>query len=253
MKKVFIAYFDLLGYKDFILNNNKEHLGLRMGHVFREIESALAQGKYQEPKGGRVLADISKSKINSLNISDTIIFWTNDCSYESFTELIKVAYSFNWRGTKLNFPARGSVLCGDINVVKGEQKNEVGGTYAVSCLYGKGIVEAHLKAENQSWSGTVIDQSVFDEVGLRNDYKPFLHSYAKKYLIPYKTAPLIQPEEYALNLAERTLNAEAFNNYKEQIERLFSLDGKRTDSARVKEILANTIKFLETFRGKTQI
>ena len=80
MNEVYIAYFDLLGFKEFIMNNDDKVLIRRMGHIFRDLEKSLSKGKYQKPKNGTVLADISNLKINSLNISDTIILWTNDCN-----------------------------------------------------------------------------------------------------------------------------------------------------------------------------
>jgi hypothetical protein len=56
MKVVYIAYFDLLGFKEFIEKNNDETLITRMGHIFRDIETSLAQGKYQTPRDGVILA-----------------------------------------------------------------------------------------------------------------------------------------------------------------------------------------------------
>lgn len=76
--KRFIAYFDFLGYKDFILNNDSNYLKVRAGHILRDIQISLGQGKYQDPMNGSVLADISLTRINCLNISDTVIFWTSD-------------------------------------------------------------------------------------------------------------------------------------------------------------------------------
>jgi hypothetical protein len=46
----FIAYFDFLGYKEFILKNDSKHLRTRAGHILRDIEISLGQGKYKEPK-----------------------------------------------------------------------------------------------------------------------------------------------------------------------------------------------------------
>ena len=33
--KVYITYFDLLGFKKFIEKNDEEHIDTRMGHIFR--------------------------------------------------------------------------------------------------------------------------------------------------------------------------------------------------------------------------
>ena len=247
MLRCYIAYFDLLGFKDFILRNDGDGIQFGMGTVLRDIESALAEGKYHEPSGGLVFADMSDSQINCLNISDTIVFWTNDCSRESFEEILKVSDHFNWMEVVFNFPLRGVLICDEIRVLKGEQKNAEG-TYTVSLLYGKGIVNAHLKAENLNWAGSVIDQTAIEEASKHTDAISLIEKYAKKYLVPYKKPPVKHAEEYAFNLVDDPLTDETFKNRKETIERNFSMYNKSTESPRVKEIFANTISFLETFK-----
>jgi len=74
LKEVYLAYFDYLGFKEFIENNDDEVLMRRMGHIFRDIEGALGLGKYREPQNGVILSDLSNSSVNCLNISDTVLF-----------------------------------------------------------------------------------------------------------------------------------------------------------------------------------
>jgi hypothetical protein len=45
LMKKFIAYFDYLGFKQFIDNNDLEYQRKIVGNNFRDIESALGQGK----------------------------------------------------------------------------------------------------------------------------------------------------------------------------------------------------------------
>lgn len=71
MKEVYLAYFDFMGFKEFIQNNDDVVLMRRMGHIFRDIEMCLGKGEYKEARNGMILADISNSKLNCLNISDT--------------------------------------------------------------------------------------------------------------------------------------------------------------------------------------
>jgi len=246
--KRFIAYFDYLGYKDFILNNDSEHLRRRAGHILRDIESSLGQGKYQEPKNGVIVADLSATRINCLNISDTVIFWTNDNSVESLEELLLVAYEFNWREILYSFPVRGVVYCDQIEMITGQQKNQAGAIYSPNLIYGHGLVKAHLKAENLNWAGSVIDQTVIDQIAGKVDIANFLEPFAKLYKVPYKVHEQDIQEEFALNLNKGGLNDTAFNNTKNGIISAFSNDNKSIDKPRVQEILANTISFLETFR-----
>ncbi len=240
MKEVYLAYFDFMGFKEFINNNDDETLMRRMGHIFRDIETSLGLGKYQEPRNGVILADLSKSKLNCLNISDTVLIWTNDCSLESLLELIKVAYNFNWTENGYNFPVRGSVVKGKIREVTGKNFNSEGGSYSVQCVYGKAIIDAHLKAENQNWAGTVIDESVVFDLKLTEKGEQLLNEVSLKYNVPYKTGKL---EEYVLKLKKGKLNEIALNNILSDIERIFSMDNKEiNDSVKIK--IDNTKQFL---------
>ena len=210
--KRFIAYFDYLGYKDFILNNDSSHLKVRAGHILRDIEISLGQGKYQSPRNGVIVADISVSRINCLNISDTVIFWTNDDSIESLEELLLVSYEFNWREILYSFPVRGVVYCDELEMISGQQKNTVGAIYSTNLIYGKGLVNAHLKGENLNWAGSVIDKTVIDQIEGKVNIPDFLSPFAKLYKVPYKVQDQGIQEEYALNINKGGLNETAFEN-----------------------------------------
>ena len=240
MKDVYLAYFDFMGFKEFIQNNDDEILVRRMGHIFRDIEICLSLGKYNEPKNGVILADVSGSKLNCLNISDTVVFWTNDCEYNSLEELIKVAYEFNFRENIYNFPLRGVLLRGKINEVTGRQDNSEGGVYSVQCVYGKGIVEAHLKAESQCWAGTVIDETIINDLKEINRLT-ILDKLTVKYNVPFKTGDF---EEYVFKLKKGKINETALANLLNDIDRVFSADNKSIECDSVKLKIANTKKFI---------
>jgi len=240
MKNVYLAYFDFMGFKEFIQNNDDESLMRRMGHIFRDIEICLGQGKYQEPRNGVIVADVSSSKLNCLNISDTVIVWTNDCELSSLKELINVAYEFNWREIGYNFPLRGAILKGKLREINGRQANSEGGSYAVQCVYGKGIVDAHLKTESQNWAGTVIDQSIIDDL-TKFDHIDFISEMAIKYLVPYKKG---SSEEYVFKIKKTPLNDTALTNILKDIDRVFAMDNKSIEEDSVKLKIENTKKFI---------
>ena len=244
MKEVYLAYFDYLGFKEFIENNDDEVLMRRMGHIFRDIERALGQGKYREPQNGMILSDLSDSKVNCLNISDTVLFWTNKCDYESLTELIKVAYEFNWMQIGYNFPIRGSIVKGKIRMVSGKHTNTNGGSYSVQCLYGKGLIKAHDKAEYQNWAGTVVDESIISDLETNTSGIEFLSEYAIKYKVPYKI-DVDLGEEYVLRVVKGITNETALKNTKEGIAGVFALDNKSTEPKSVQLKIENTLEFIE--------
>lgn len=241
MKK-FITYFDFLGFKNFILNNNSDYIRRRIGHILRDIELAIGQGNTTRTNYG-VVANISNSKINCLNISDTVIFWTKDASYESFNELLKISFDFNWSVTCYHFPVRGAIVFDEIEIISGYQETENGGTYNVNSVFGKGLVKAHLKADNLNIASCVIDYSVIEKIQEFGDLKEIIGDYGVEYNVPYKNGEIMNPEFVLKFFINRSINEEAFLNRSKGIADAFKGD-KKGMNKRAEEMLDNTIEFL---------
>ncbi len=243
----FIAYFDYLGFKQFIENNDVFYQRRIMGNIFRDIESALGQGKYIIAPSGGAIADISNSSINCINFSDTVVFWTNDQSIESLEEIIKVAHKFNHQNISHYFPARGSLVHGIIEHVEYKQESNRGGKYNINSVYGKGLVEAHVKANKQHWAGTVIDKSFINQmISMQIDPGSYLQPYAKLYNVPYKNEEN-NSEEFVMSLVNGNINEEAFTSLSNYIRINFAKHNKSIDSQDVQDKISNTINFLSSF------
>ena len=242
MKK-FIAYFDYLGFKDFIEYNSLKTQKEIMENNFCDIELALSKGKTKRTNQGTPLADISNSKINCINFSDTVVFWTNDNTIESFNELLHVAYEYNISSIIRHFPTRGSIIYGELEHVDFRQESNSGGKYNLNSLYGAGIIKAYKKTESQKWAGCVIDNSVIEIIGKTSE---ILTKYAVKYNVPYKKCNI--QEEYVLLLWGDKLNEERFINLKKDIEINFTRYHKSIDKKGVKNKLLNTIEFLSSLK-----
>ncbi|MDO9553858.1 hypothetical protein [Rhodonellum sp.] len=244
MKK-FIAYFDYLGFRKFIENNELYEQKRGMEHRWRDIEQALTNDEIVIAKSGAAIADLNKAKINCINFSDTIVYWTNDDSLESLIEILKVGHLFNWKTNIFFFPVRGSIVWGEIESPNFSHKNEKNFIYNINSIYGKGLINAYEKAESQDWAGTVIDQSILDQiVNLGENPDIFLDSYAIKYNIPYKRGIFFE-NEFALRLVDGTLNMESFKNKKESIFENFNNYKKGPLDPFTQIKFENTIKFLE--------
>lgn len=243
MENKFIAYFDFLGYKSFIMNNSTEEVKRRLGHIFRDTENAIGKGKLIEAPYGYI-ADINKSKINCLNISDTIIFWTNDDSLDSFNEILEVAFRFNRSFTCFHFPVRGAIVHGDMGVVGYYKDLNEGGTYNLNTLYGKGLIKAHEKGENLNLASCVIDDSVIEKIREFGEPNDIIGNKAMRYNVPYKK-PLDLAPEYLLKFyVNDSINKEAFANLSKGIKGAFEGDNKEM-TQRANEMLENTIQFLK--------
>jgi hypothetical protein len=244
----FIAYFDLLGFEEFIAKNSIDDQKTALGVVFHTIECSLSGGKVLNTDIG-VVADISNAQINCLNFSDTIVFWTNDESTYSLINLLKVVHDFNSKMILYVFPIRGAVTFGEIFHTNYREASNQNTLYNVNSVYGKGIIEAYRKSEMQNWAGTVIDNTIIEELKLRKiEVDTFLKPFAKKYQVPYKDLNVQKSDEYTLCPVEEKIGNEFFNNCQKSIERNFSNYNKDVSQASVKIKLATTIKFLESFK-----
>lgn len=246
MKK-FIAYFDLLGYKEFLLRNSEEHLRRRASHILRDIELSLSQDKTKKAGMGAV-ADLSNVTINCLNISDTVIFSSQDDSIESCLELLNVSYAFNWKQILFNFPVRGCIIYDNFEMVTGQQYNAKGASYSPNLMYGKGLYSAHEKVELLNWAGTVIDSSLVEQMIDKKEFYDFLKEKAIKYKVPYKG---FYRTEYALRLVHGELNDVALANEIRNITGVFESDSKSVTPS-VEEKMKNTIEFLKVFKEKSK-
>lgn len=242
----FITYFDYLGFGDFISNNDLDYQKKIMGNIFRDIESALTKGKLKEAQHG-VIADLSEIKVNCINFSDTIVFWTNDASVESLEELLYITHYFNWQANLFFFPVRGTLTMGELEGVGHSFKSELGGSYNVNSVFGKGLVEAHEVAESQKWAGTVLNSSVVDFIQVNiKDPQTLLDLYTKNFTVPFKLGP---KEMHVFHLIKGELNDLAFDNYQKDIRENFARHKKSLTHPSVIEKLENTIEFLSSYRN----
>ncbi len=248
MREVYLAYFDLLGFKEFIENNDGQYIEVRMQQIFLDLERCQSLGKVTPPVGHMVFSDLSESTLNSINISDTILFWTNDCSKESLKEIMEVAFRFNYMMNINNFPMRGVLVKGEIQVVRNHTKTAAGGSKSVQCIFGKGLVDAHLKAESQDWAGAFIDQSVINDIESHPDTIEDLKKKAIKYSIPYKNG---YKEEYAFRPMINLKNTnDGVSSTCERVDRVFESDNKPTDNEAVQRKLRNTKAFIKYLEDK---
>lgn len=242
--EVYITYFDLLGFKEFIKNNSEKHIDIRMRQVFRDIEFSLTLNniKHSSVDPNIVIPDLTQAKVNCVNISDTIIYWTEDSNIDSLYNLFLVSFLYNQSCNLYNFPVRGCLTKGSLAHIMGNFKSYNGSLYAVQCPYGKGLVKAHEKAESQEWAGTVIDQEVINDLK-NSQYSKSFETYCLQYNIPCKNTNNIS--QYAFKLIKEINNNEHLSNLKHSVKSIFSADKKSIDEISVKKKIDNTCDFLD--------
>ncbi|OJW81375.1 MAG: hypothetical protein BGO69_13845 [Bacteroidetes bacterium 46-16] len=250
----FLAYFDLLGYKNFIEQNTPGFLDSRTNHFGRNVEMALSLGKRRESKHpGRYLADIRESTLNSLTFSDTLVIWSQKDTLADFEEILKVSFEYNHFNVDYDFPSRGCIVYGDIWFKDYDEENQKGGRYMLNMIYGKALIDAHLKAEAMSWAGCVLDISAIEKGRSLGNIDILLHDYTMPFDVPYKVKEKgiekeIKMPEIALRLEKGDLLITEY--IEEGIKNAFTSDNKGLIEGRVKVIFDNTIEFLNAHKIK---
>lgn len=239
--KTYIGYFDYLGYKEFLLRNTEKYLKRRAGHILRDIETALSKDNFKKVNEVSIIPNLDESNINCLNISDTIIFWTNDDSIESCEEFIRVCHHFNWLQNLFNFPVRGCLIYDNFEFMTGKQTSKNGAVYSPNLMYGKGLLQAHIKSESINWAGTVIDNSLINKI-TQGSIPTFITDCAIEYNVPYKG---YYRKEYALKIGKPVKNQKQLDGYIDDIKRVFEMDNKSITPS-VEEKMNNTINFLKS-------
>jgi hypothetical protein len=239
MKK-YIAYFDLLGYKGLIENNDNNLVKKRIGQVLDTCIRAKSRGNYYP---NSATSDTSSSRIDFLMISDSIIFSTLDDSEESFVELLDVAFNMNMLNIK-DMPLRGAIVFGDFEYYPGYEKENKCAINFMAPIWGKGLVAAYQKTINQNWAGCVIDNSVISNVKENSTTKKIKES-AILYKVPYKMSCSEMDLEFVLRF-QTGKNSETQEKLKRYVKDAFISDNKPIEKEDVQMKLRNTIRFIDS-------
>ena len=245
---VYVAYFDILGFKDFIECNPKAHVDRYFSHVFRESQSALTNGQLVKSGGGAV-PNMNLARVNCMHISDSILFWTNDLSTQAFNDISNVCYQFFWRSMQASFPVRGCLVAGDMEFQPFQISNNPNGIVFInSSMYGAGIIDAYLKAESQDWAGAYIDNSAIQTV-TQTDIDALVAAGNVRYFDVPLTKGRPSTRELCFCIIQPGFNQKTFTNMSQSINSTFNRHAAGNPLAQpVQHKLNNTISYLDFLR-----
>lgn len=250
----YIAFFDVLGFKEFIYKNDLNEAKRQFAHLLRDSQTAAAKENYIDGPAGVIFPDLDMQNVNCLHVSDSIVFWTETDDTADFLELVDVCYALYWRSLQTSFPLRGCLTYGEIDfspfTINGKnQKN-----FHNYSIIGKGLVDAYSIADSLEYAGCILDRKAIERVNNENTICDLI--YDDKicfYKVPFKTGDRY---EHVFRPYKKSLNNVAFRNASIGIERLFTYHTKQElvtlpDSVRKK--MNNTIDFLNYFRSPVDI
>ncbi len=251
----FIAFIDVLGFKDLVENNSHDNLVNFYERLFSSsVAVGLAKGQrefytrdgkeYWQPK-------YSEISVNSLIVSDSIIIWTNDTNMKSFIDLIvtvkiTMSHSFN-----IGFPLRGAIVEGNLSSFKNVYNSK--SDNSTNTLVGLGLVKAYKLEEEQDWSGCVIEDTCIEtfekliishkektpDVATVNDL--INTGLIAKYKVPFKSGPL--KEKYVINWITKKKDDVLLSEA--SMRKKFADYNKQVGDWKVEKIIKNTLDFVD--------
>jgi hypothetical protein len=231
----FIAFIDILGFKNKIKNKSvKELYELMSG--FTESSSAVIAGSMSEDDQGNLFLDWNTRGIRAMFISDSIILYKkiNDPSQRMSDELLTLIDSVSTLlqvALEKDLPLRGAIGCGELAIHADLSEN---GEVSLSMVWGEALADLIDLEKSFEWSGVVISDQC------REKYENILTgNKASESVINYQ-APMkeeLNPKDYY---------CVKWNFPAEKVESHFlGLSHSHDCHESIKEKINNTKRFLE--------
>jgi len=184
-KKVFVAYFDILGFKNYVMNHDLNELVKMMDDFVRDSQSSTTdRNKFSSHS---CESDMSTSKVKVLHVSDSLIYWTQGNSIEDFENILDASRKLFMITNTTRVPLRGCITYGDLYFTPYTISENTNKFYQFS-MFGKSIVHAYTKAENIKIVGCVIDDFAIRRVNEING-SDGINAFIKAGKVVYRSIP----------------------------------------------------------------
>ena len=155
-KDRYIAIFDILGFKDWVKENDHETIYKELDEIKRSLglQENISKALRSYPakyKSDRIPKSV-KVVIEHVLFSDTILFITSS-SPHSFAAITMQSRFLIQRCLSKGIPIKGCIAKGLISFNKDRQ-----------IIFGRPIIDAYLLSEEMKFMGIILDKSVEEEI-----------------------------------------------------------------------------------------
>lgn len=133
----YIAYFDVLGYKEVVENLKLEDIKNMMNKLYIFLEMTV--------KSVGICDDVND--IDYIIFSDSIIIYSDNISENSFKKIVSISTALLYISLRQSRPLRCAISHGEFYIDK--ERN---------IFFGKALVDAYLIESKQKWSGACISK-----------------------------------------------------------------------------------------------
>ena len=244
----YLAFLDILGFKELVENNELEELE----KLYEKLEGSVLYSMAHTNPDHRLsnkegLPGIEETNLNSMIISDSIILWTDDDGQGSFLELILAVKYFMFHSIQSGFPLRGAISCGELLMKNGlRERSPKFNSYTT--MLGPALTKSYILEGKSNWAGCIIDTECishfnekYSEYEDQNvaDIELFESiNLLKKFKTPMKSGEI---EEY------QTINWSEFGGIQlteDAVRNSFSEHNKSVDDWAVESKIQNTLAYL---------
>jgi hypothetical protein len=254
----FIAFLDVLGFKEIINANSHNYVVDLYDQVLDKIViESIYQSNAEYVLTNKTEPTIKETHINSLLVSDSLILWTNKNDIiNSFMDIIICIKYLMFNAFKNGLALRGCIEKGEFNFVKKTHETNIS-NYSLS-IVGKALTEAYLNESKQNWAGCVISEKAISSFNQQIQEKKknnidtvslqtlINHKFIVPYQVPYKTGNI--KEDYVIDWTNlftpktRVTEAEVINSFKEF--------NRSIDNWDVNYKIKNTLEFLQKMNNE---
>ncbi len=168
LSSCFIAYLDILGFKEVVKRTSFEQLKSIVDDFTLEFARAVDDSRDIKTDAGNVVTKISLENIKVRIVSDSICVWTeNDDRLNQFDNLLHIVNAMLDSGVKHGLPLRGCVNYGELFSGKIEMPDDVTLDCSFdnsSAVYGRALVEAYELEGQMDWSGAILTPKAWAKI-----------------------------------------------------------------------------------------
>lgn len=154
-KDAYFAFLDILGFKSLVQKNAHTTLVELYDKLFTAQTIAVADNlkklfqRQQERKG----EDYTDAGLRMVNISDSILIWTQHGQPSALFEIVYAVSSLLGISLVQGLPLRGCITRQSFTVI---EKN------GVVSVIGRGLVHAYEMENIQQWAGCIVDEEIIN-------------------------------------------------------------------------------------------
>jgi len=170
-KSRYVAYFDIMGFKDIIDRLTHTQVGEYLFHL-KEVLEALANEEFVKSLN----KELNPTQTKSITFSDSIFIFSHGTEIEDADKIIMDSYGLIYQSLKAGIALKGSIAHGVIHVDLEKQ-----------LFYGRPIVDAYLLQQDLMMYTAIIHHTAESEMSIRASPQIF-NSLSMNYQVPIRDA-----------------------------------------------------------------